>query len=118
MAIELWISDGSPHLQAARAKTILWNTCAVLASSHNVGPQPGRGMSFLRRRLSPTSLRNFRPRASASKESWLGPGKKEPEGLLFGETPPPPGQSRKWESWELPWYVCCTVHSKSDNPSG
>ena len=24
-------------------------------------------------------------------------------GLLFGETPPPPGHSRKWESWELPW---------------
>lgn len=23
-------------------------------------------------------------------------------GKLFGETPPPPGQSRKWESWELP----------------
>lgn len=25
-------------------------------------------------------------------------------GYLFGETPPPPGQARKWESWELPWY--------------
>ena len=22
-------------------------------------------------------------------------------GYLFGETPPPPGQKRKWESWEF-----------------
>jgi hypothetical protein len=22
-------------------------------------------------------------------------------GYAFGETPPPPGQNRKWESWEL-----------------
>ena len=61
---------------------------------------------MLRRLLSPSSLRNFRPRASEShhaKESWWGPGKKEPEGILFGETPPPPGQRRKWESWEAPW---------------
>lgn len=26
-------------------------------------------------------------------------------GFLFGELPPPPGQSRKWEYWELPWYT-------------
>ncbi|KAJ1616723.1 ESSS subunit of NADH:ubiquinone oxidoreductase-domain-containing protein [Pavlovales sp. CCMP2436] len=25
-------------------------------------------------------------------------------GFLFGEVPPPPGQSRKWEDWEFPWY--------------
>ena len=24
-------------------------------------------------------------------------------GILFGETPPPPGQKRKWEDWEAPW---------------
>jgi len=24
---------------------------------------------------------------------------------LFGETPPPPGHQRKWESWELITYV-------------
>ena len=24
-------------------------------------------------------------------------------GILFGETPPKPGQSRIWEDWELPW---------------
>jgi hypothetical protein len=26
-------------------------------------------------------------------------------GYLFGESPPPPGQSRKWESWEAIWCV-------------
>lgn len=26
-----------------------------------------------------------------------------PNGFLFGETPPPPGTSRVWEGWELPW---------------
>jgi|TARA_B100001540_G_scaffold247680_1_gene223136 hypothetical protein len=26
-------------------------------------------------------------------------------GRLFNETPPPPGQSRKWEDWEAPWYL-------------
>ena len=26
-------------------------------------------------------------------------------GRLFNETPPPPGQSRKWKDWELPWYL-------------
>lgn len=26
-------------------------------------------------------------------------------GYLFGETPPPPGESRKWDSWELPTYL-------------
>ncbi|KAF3779376.1 hypothetical protein EJ110_NYTH41599 [Nymphaea thermarum] len=26
-------------------------------------------------------------------------------GYLFNRTPPPPGQSRKWEDWELPYYV-------------
>jgi len=28
-------------------------------------------------------------------------------GNLFGETPPPPGQSRIWEDWEIPWYTAC-----------
>ena len=26
-------------------------------------------------------------------------------GYLFGESPVPPGQSRKWESWEAIWCV-------------
>ncbi|KZT52442.1 Ndufb11, NADH dehydrogenase 1 beta subcomplex subunit, partial [Calocera cornea HHB12733] len=34
-----------------------------------------------------------------------GPHYNEPSGWLFGEKPPPPGQKRKWEDWELPWYI-------------
>lgn len=29
----------------------------------------------------------------------------EPSGYLFGEKPPPPGQKRKREDWELIWYI-------------
>ncbi|KAM1079445.1 hypothetical protein ACFX13_014518 [Malus domestica] len=37
---------------------------------------------------------------------WTSPGHEEqPKGYLFNRTPPPPGQSRKWEDWELPCYV-------------
>ncbi|KAF8609448.1 hypothetical protein BDV93DRAFT_602115 [Ceratobasidium sp. AG-I] len=28
----------------------------------------------------------------------------QPTGYLFGEKPPPPGQKRKREDWELLWY--------------
>jgi hypothetical protein len=38
--------------------------------------------------------------------SWFGPGTQEHgNGVLFNETPPPPGQKRKWEDWELPYYA-------------
>jgi hypothetical protein len=36
---------------------------------------------------------------------WFSPGDRDPGGYLFNETPPPPGQSRKWEDWELPYYA-------------
>ncbi|KAK6941873.1 hypothetical protein RJ641_027250 [Dillenia turbinata] len=37
---------------------------------------------------------------------WATPGHQErPNGYLFNRTPPPPGQSRKWEDWELPCYI-------------
>mmetsp|Transcript_6857 Transcript_6857/g.12578 ORF Transcript_6857/g.12578 Transcript_6857/m.12578 type:complete len:149 (+) Transcript_6857:277-723(+) len=36
---------------------------------------------------------------------WSEGTKAKPDGLLFGETPPPPGMKRKWESWEAPWYA-------------
>lgn len=43
-----------------------------------------------------------RLRAAQVRGFW-SQGKQEVlPGKLFGETPPPPGQSRKWESWELP----------------
>ncbi|KZT05938.1 uncharacterized protein LAESUDRAFT_813173 [Laetiporus sulphureus 93-53] len=34
-----------------------------------------------------------------------GPQWNEPSGWLFGEKPLPPGQKRKKESWEMPWYA-------------
>lgn len=37
---------------------------------------------------------------------WSSPGNQErPHGYPFARTPPPPGQSRKWEDWELPYYL-------------
>lgn len=44
-------------------------------------------------------------RGGGAKESFFAEGKHEPTGYLFNETPTPPGQTRKWESWEAPWYV-------------
>lgn len=63
-----------------------------------------RSMSLLGR-LRPSVLRNFRPKAgdSHASEPFLSPGKNQPTGYLFNENPPPPGQKRKLESWELPW---------------
>ena len=61
-------------------------------------------MSLLRKvRLG--ALRNLRPKASHETESFWSQGKQEKvPGYLFNETPPPPGESRKWEGWELGWY--------------
>ena len=61
-------------------------------------------MSLLRKvRLG--ALRNLRPKASHESESFWSQGKQEKvPGYLFNETPPPPGESRKWESWEPGWY--------------
>ncbi|KAF6158637.1 hypothetical protein GIB67_040151 [Kingdonia uniflora] len=37
---------------------------------------------------------------------WTSQGHQEkPNGYLFNRTPPPPGESRKWEDWELPYYL-------------
>lgn len=68
--------------------------------------QQRRGvMSFLRK-ASTSTLRNLRPRAAQSEGSFFGEGaRSDKNGLIFGETPPPPGTKRKWESWEAPWYV-------------
>ncbi len=41
---------------------------------------------------------------SSSGESFWSAGRHEPGGLLFAESPPAPGTSRRWESWEGPWY--------------
>ncbi|XP_044468611.1 uncharacterized protein LOC123198092 [Mangifera indica] len=42
----------------------------------------------------------------AGPSRWTSPGHQEKaNGYLFNRTPPPPGQSRKWEDWELPCYI-------------
>ncbi|EFN55973.1 hypothetical protein CHLNCDRAFT_145304 [Chlorella variabilis] len=62
-------------------------------------------MSLLLRRLPLAARRCSKTRGSGGGGSFFAEGKSEPGGNLFGETPPPPGQSRKWESWEGPWYA-------------
>ncbi|OWM67203.1 uncharacterized protein LOC116209599 [Punica granatum] len=51
----------------------------------------------------------FRRRLFSSESGpsrWTTPGHEErPKGYLFNRPPPPPGQTRKWEDWELPCYV-------------
>ncbi|XP_003382981.1 PREDICTED: uncharacterized protein LOC100641872 [Amphimedon queenslandica] len=32
-------------------------------------------------------------------------GGEPPNGFLFNEKPLLPGEKRKWESWEKPWYI-------------
>lgn len=57
----------------------------------------------LRSRLT-TSLRL--KSSSAGPSRWTSPGHQEhPNGYFLNRTPLPPGQSRKWEDWELPCYV-------------
>ncbi|KAL3138765.1 hypothetical protein ABBQ32_005610 [Trebouxia sp. C0010 RCD-2024] len=61
-------------------------------------------MSLLRK-ASASTLRNFKPKSGHSEGGFFAQGAQEGKnGLLFGETPPPPGEKRKWESWEGPWY--------------
>ncbi|OIW06689.1 hypothetical protein TanjilG_04083 [Lupinus angustifolius] len=60
--------------------------------------------AMLRRRL----LQSHRTRGggSSGQSRWTSPGHEErPKGLFMNRTPPPPGQSRKWEDWELPCYI-------------
>ncbi|XP_057982451.1 uncharacterized protein LOC131167656 [Malania oleifera] len=59
--------------------------------------------TMLRSRLS-TSLRTRGGGEGVNR--WTSPGHQErPNGYLFNRTPLPPGQSRKWEDWELPCYI-------------
>ncbi|KAK9815779.1 hypothetical protein WJX72_009326 [[Myrmecia] bisecta] len=64
-------------------------------------------MQFLRR-LPTGALRNFKPRggdAHAKGGFWSEGTQEKAPGYIFNETPPPPGQARKWEAWEAPWYA-------------
>ncbi|GFY93647.1 hypothetical protein Acr_09g0000930 [Actinidia rufa] len=47
-----------------------------------------------------------RTRGGDGTSRWTSPGHQEqPNGYPFNRTPLPPGQSRKWEDWELPCYI-------------
>ncbi|XP_050226462.1 uncharacterized protein LOC126676326 [Mercurialis annua] len=60
--------------------------------------------TMLRQRIS-TALRT-RCGAAAGPSRWASAGHEEkPKGYIFNRTPLPPGQSRKWEDWELPCYI-------------
>ncbi|CAN1745073.1 Putative pentatricopeptide repeat-containing protein At3g13770, mitochondrial [Linum perenne] len=59
--------------------------------------------STIRRRLS-GSLRK-RGGGSGPNPFTVAGHEERPKGYLFSRTPPPPGQSRKWEDWELPCYI-------------
>ncbi|CAN0909952.1 hypothetical protein LINGRAHAP2_LOCUS26048 [Linum grandiflorum] len=59
--------------------------------------------STIRRRLS-GSLRT-RGGGSGPNPFTTAGHEERPKGYLFSRTPPPPGQSRKWEDWELPCYI-------------
>jgi len=36
---------------------------------------------------------------------FFGEGVSKPQGYMYGETPPKPGEWRQAESWELPWNL-------------
>ncbi|KDP37359.1 hypothetical protein JCGZ_06813 [Jatropha curcas] len=68
-------------------------------------PQPFTTASTMLRQRLASSLRT-RGGGAAGTSRWTSPGHEErPKGYLFNRTPPPAGQSRKWEDWELPCYI-------------
>ncbi|KAK4776892.1 hypothetical protein SAY86_005580 [Trapa natans] len=53
-----------------------------------------------------TTLRRRLFSSESGSSRWTSPGHEErPKGYLFNRNPPPPGQPRKWEDWELPCYL-------------
>ncbi|KAL6958922.1 hypothetical protein U1Q18_040268 [Sarracenia purpurea var. burkii] len=68
-------------------------------------PKPyATAAGMLRRRLG-SALRT-RGGGGDGPSRWTSPGHQErPNGYFLNRTPPPPGQSRKWEDWELPCYI-------------
>ncbi|MCD7463515.1 hypothetical protein HAX54_050773 [Datura stramonium] len=49
---------------------------------------------------------NFTTRGGHGPNPFTTAGHQDrPNGYLFNRLPPPPGQSRKWEDWELPCYI-------------
>mmetsp|Transcript_34741 Transcript_34741/g.109717 ORF Transcript_34741/g.109717 Transcript_34741/m.109717 type:complete len:103 (-) Transcript_34741:270-578(-) len=53
-----------------------------------------------------TAMRTMRARGGGNKGSFWDDGKQVGRnGYFLNETPPAPGQARKWESWEMPYYL-------------
>jgi hypothetical protein len=62
----------------------------------------GNGIGMIRNRLKINFIRG----GSGHGESRWGPGTQErPNRYVLNGTPLPPGQKRKWEDWELPYYI-------------
>lgn len=61
-------------------------------------------MSIVFRRLTLRQLHHVKTKGSGPPGGFWGEGQNTPGGNLFNESPLPPGQARKWESWEAPWY--------------
>jgi hypothetical protein len=62
----------------------------------------GNGIGMIRNRLKINLIRG----GGGHGESRWGPGTQErPNGYVLNRTPLPPGQKRKWEDWELPYYI-------------
>eukprot|EP00958_Prasinococcus_capsulatus_P020935 scaffold2779_cov376-Prasinococcus_capsulatus_cf.AAC.2 len=58
-------------------------------------------LNALARRLPAARGCLSRPKRGGGSEPWWSEGTHKPRGNLFGETPPPPGQTRSWEMWEV-----------------
>merc|ERR1719473_1835138 len=80
---------------------------AVAEAAQAAGKQTGR------RGVASSARRN----GGAEKPFWSEGTQEGPQpGYLFGESPPPPGQARKWESWELPWCVGSARTARHEPP--
>lgn len=81
--------------------------CQLRGASHDEAVQMS---STVFRRLALSQLRNTKTKGSGPPGGFFGEGRNNPGGNLFNESPLPPGQKRKWESWEAPWYVAGCSH--------
>ncbi|XRB13244.1 NADH dehydrogenase [ubiquinone] 1 beta subcomplex subunit 11, mitochondrial [Pseudoscourfieldia marina] len=98
------MASSASHVKAAasRLANAVWSAAAssTARGASTSSANTAVATATTRRGLHTSARRHGGP----DKGFWTeGTNVKEP-GYLFGETPPPPGQSRKWESWELPWY--------------
>ena len=63
------------------------------------------------RRVGAALLKQQRRQASTGGPFWSDGKQTGHNGYLFNETPPPPGESRVMEGWEMPWYASSSAGS-------